>query len=138
MSVYFIHSFGHWSILRFGNPSQPAFTCSKLTIETLKQDVNDVVLVSLFFNFENISHLILVFLLLTLNMQLPTGFALICNHEENLFGRMKKTNQNWAEPVNFWYLLWRDIWTPASKVDFRRGDWGLDCLDNLHLIFRLR
>ena len=44
--------------------SQPAFTCSKLTIETLEQGVKYV-------NFEHISHLVLVFLLLTLNMQLP-------------------------------------------------------------------
>ena len=34
---------------------QPVFTCSKLTIETLEQGVN----------FEHISHLVLVFLLLT-------------------------------------------------------------------------
>ena len=53
--------------------SQPAFTCSKLRIETLEQDVkyvqsynkdNKVFIV----NFEQISHPALVFLLLTLNM----------------------------------------------------------------------
>ena len=38
--------------------TQPAFTCSKLTIETLEQGVSS----------EHISHLVLVFLLLTLNM----------------------------------------------------------------------
>ena len=38
--------------------SQPVFTCSKLTKETLEKVVN----------FEHISHLLLVFLLLTLNM----------------------------------------------------------------------
>ena len=40
----------------------PAFTCSNLTIETLEQ-----------VNFEHISHLVLVFLLLSLNMYLPAG-----------------------------------------------------------------
>ena len=40
-------------------------TCSKLTIEGV--------------NFEYISHLVLVFLLLTLNMQLPTGLMEHCN-----------------------------------------------------------
>ena len=51
--------------------SQPAFTCSKLTIETLSKEWNmikvnnkDIFIV----NFEHISHLVLVFLLLTLNM----------------------------------------------------------------------
>ena len=50
--------------------SQPVFTCSKLTIETLEQGVkyhcrrSGVFIV----NFEHISHLVLVFLLLTLNI----------------------------------------------------------------------
>ena len=52
--------------------AQPALTCSKLTIETLEQGVkkwrqwrrSGVFIV----NFEHISHLVLVFLLLTLNM----------------------------------------------------------------------
>ena len=49
---------------------QPAFTCSNLTIETLEQGVKYVQRRSGFFivNFEHISHLVLVFLLLTLNM----------------------------------------------------------------------
>ena len=60
--------------------SQPEFTCSKLTIETLEQGVNmfkvnnkdtRTTIVS----FEHISHLVLVFLLLTLNMQLPAGIV---------------------------------------------------------------
>ena len=42
-----------------------AFTCSKLTIETLEQGVKYGVFIV---NYENISHLVLVFLLLTLNM----------------------------------------------------------------------
>ena len=42
--------------------------CSKLTIKTPER---------LFVNFEHISHLVLVFLLLTLNMHLPTGTSLI-------------------------------------------------------------
>ena len=45
--------------------TQPAFTCSKLTIETQEQ----VFIV----NFKHVSHLLLVFLLLTLNEQLPAG-----------------------------------------------------------------
>ena len=51
--------------------SQPAFTCSKLTIGTLEQGVkyvqwrrSGIFIV----NFEHISHLVLLFLLLTLNM----------------------------------------------------------------------
>ena len=48
---------------------QPAFTCSKLTIETLKQGIFIV-------NFEHISQLVLVFPLLTLNMQLPADTAI--------------------------------------------------------------
>ena len=50
--------------------TQPAFTCSKLTIETLEQGVKyrqwrrfGVFIV----NFEHISHRVLVFLLLTLS-----------------------------------------------------------------------
>ena len=49
--------------------SQPTITCSKLTIETQEQGVKyghrSVVFIV---NFEHISHLNLVFLLLTLNM----------------------------------------------------------------------
>ena len=54
--------------------SQPVFTCSKLIIETLEEGVKYVQLChwrrsSIFIvNFEHISHLVLVFLLLTLNM----------------------------------------------------------------------
>ena len=44
--------------------SQWAFTCSKVTIETLEQGVKYVFIV----NFEHISHPVLVFLALTLNM----------------------------------------------------------------------
>ena len=49
--------------------TQPAVTCSKLTIETLEL-VSGVFIV----NFEHISHLALMFLLLTLNMSMPTGY----------------------------------------------------------------
>ena len=42
--------------------SQPAFTCSKLTIETLERRSSVFIV-----NFEHISHLVLVFLLLTLS-----------------------------------------------------------------------
>ena len=46
--------------------TQPTITCSKLTIETLKQGMkyrSGVFIV----NFEDISHLVLVFLMLTLS-----------------------------------------------------------------------
>ena len=68
-----------------GESSQPAFTCSKLTIETLEQGVKYVQSCSkltttvpercqwrrsgiFIVNSEYISHLVTVFLLLTLNM----------------------------------------------------------------------
>ena len=44
-------------------PTQLAITCSKLTLETLDQGVKGVFIV----NFEHISHLGLVFLLLSLS-----------------------------------------------------------------------
>ena len=50
--------------------SQPAITCSKLTIETLEQGVKYVQWCRsgvFIVNFEHISHLVLVFLLLTLS-----------------------------------------------------------------------
>ena len=69
--------------------SQPAFICSKLTIETLEEGVKYVKVIDkdtrtttmasfwyLYVNFEHISHIVLVFLLLTLNMQLPAGFRI--------------------------------------------------------------
>ena len=52
-----------------GTWTQPTFTCSNLTRETLEQGVKYVFIV----NFEHILHLVLVFLLLTLNKQLPAG-----------------------------------------------------------------
>ena len=48
--------------------AQPAFTCSKLTVETLEQGMNGRLSGVLIDNFEHIPHLTLVFLLLTLNM----------------------------------------------------------------------
>ena len=48
--------------------------CPKLTIKIPEQRHWRVFIV----NFENISHLILVYLLLNLNMQLPAGLNLIC------------------------------------------------------------
>ena len=61
--------------------SQPAFTCSKLTTERLEQGVETCSKLTIktpernrwrrfgifFVNFENISHLVLMFLLLTLS-----------------------------------------------------------------------
>ena len=56
--------------LTYLGKSQPAFTCSKSTIEALEQGVKYVQCRSGIFivNFEHISHLALVFLLLTFNM----------------------------------------------------------------------
>ena len=49
--------------------TQSAFTCSKLTIKTLEQGVKYVRRSGVFIvNLEHISHLILVFLLLTLSV----------------------------------------------------------------------
>ena len=45
--------------------SRPAFTCSKLTIETVEQWRRSGIFIV---NFEHVSHLVLVFLLLTSNM----------------------------------------------------------------------
>ena len=61
-----------WWFLTFCQ-TQPVFTCSKLTIETLEQRVKYVQRrwrrSGMFIvNFEQISHLALVFLLLTLNI----------------------------------------------------------------------
>ena len=54
-----------FSIEEIERTSQPALTCSELTIETLGQGVN---MSSVFIvNFEHMSHLVLVFLLLTLS-----------------------------------------------------------------------
>ena len=50
--------------LRFAFLSQSTITCSKLAIETLERRRSGVFIV----NFEHISHHVLVFLLLTLNM----------------------------------------------------------------------
>ena len=64
---FFFLSFIHFS----GRRTQPAFTCSKLTIKTLEQGVKYVILLYLLYfivNFEHISRLVLVFLLLTWNM----------------------------------------------------------------------
>ena len=50
--------------------TRPGITCSKLTIETLERGVKYVHGVFIV-NFEHTSHLVLVFLFLTLNMNLP-------------------------------------------------------------------
>ena len=54
---------------------EKTFTCLILTIETLEQDVVLVFLLSTF----NILHLVLGFVLLTLNMLLPAGLYTIAN-----------------------------------------------------------
>ena len=43
-------------------------------------------------NFENISHIVLVFLLLTLNMQLPAGLVLIFFTSEKVKQSFSKTS----------------------------------------------
>ena len=57
-----------WLIMCFGmKGTQPAITCSKLTIKILEQSVKYVQSSGVFIvNFEYILHLVLVFLLLTL------------------------------------------------------------------------
>ena len=77
-----ILSFGKKTLLEI-EESQPEFTCSKLTIEILRwnkewnmfkvkhEDIRTTSLASFYaftFNFEHISHLALVFLLLTLKI----------------------------------------------------------------------
>ena len=69
--------------------SQPAFTCLKLTIERQRCEINLMLTIEtperhywrrfgvFIIIFEDISHLFLVFLLLTLNMQLPVGLILM-------------------------------------------------------------
>ena len=56
------------SSLRQGLGIISAFACSKLTVETLEQGLKYVQSDVFMVNFEHISHLVLVFLLLTLNM----------------------------------------------------------------------
>ena len=53
---------------KLANTAQPAFTYSKLIIETLGVKGQWRRSGIFIFNFEQISHLVLVFLLLTLNM----------------------------------------------------------------------
>ena len=85
---------------------QLAFTCSKLTIETLEQSVKYVQVSNkdtrmmpmasfscLIVNSEHISHLALVFLLLTLNMLMPTGSGNIMPNFFVKLGRTKKNNK---------------------------------------------
>ena len=63
---------GKWCVM-INVVNQLAFTCSKSAVETtilgnnMETDVIDVVLMSLFVNFENISRIVLVFPFLTLN-----------------------------------------------------------------------
>ena len=55
-----------------------ATSCSKLAIETLEQGVKHWCRSGVFIvNFDQISHLALVFLLLTLSRQIPAGLTII-------------------------------------------------------------
>ena len=54
------------------NNSQLPFACSKITTETLEQGVKYGAFIV---NLKHISQLVLVFLSLTLNMQLPAGLT---------------------------------------------------------------
>ena len=81
-------------------PSQPAISCSKLTIETREQDCEICWKLTIkiperrhwscfsvfIVNFEHISHLFLVFLLLTLSWQMPAGLVFL------MFSGVKKWN----------------------------------------------
>ena len=60
------------------NPRTRCEVCSKLTIKPSKGRRSGVFIV----NFEHISQLVLVFLLLTLNMLLPAGNVLIISYKE--------------------------------------------------------
>ena len=53
-----------------GYQTQLAFTCSKVTIETLEQGLK-----YLCYSFEDVWHFVLVFLLLTLSRYMPAGKA---------------------------------------------------------------
>ena len=67
---------GERILIKKKRESQPAFTCSKITIETLEQGVKYVQWRSsgvFIVNFEHISRLIQVFLLLTLSNEMPAG-----------------------------------------------------------------
>ena len=55
-----------------GNTSIMCKICSKLTLKAPKQSHSGVFIV----NFQNISHIVLVFPLFTLNKQVPTGYKL--------------------------------------------------------------
>ena len=48
----------------------------KVNHKDSQNDASGVVLLSFFVNFEHISHLVLAFLLLALNMWLPTGWLM--------------------------------------------------------------
>ena len=71
VSSFLNHQFGYCAVIsmfcswksKLELATQQAVTCSKLTIETLQQGLN----------FEHIYHLILVFPLLTLSRQMPSG-----------------------------------------------------------------
>ena len=53
--------------------AQPIFTCLESTIETPEQSVKFVYCSLFIVNFEEISHIALVFVLLTSNKELTTG-----------------------------------------------------------------
>ena len=83
--------------------SYPAFTCSNLTKETLELGVKyvlvwKIVLVTLLLTLNIISHLIVVFLLLILNMYLQAG-ALIWPTSED-----KRLNQRLSKLVGFFII----------------------------------
>ena len=73
-------------MFKVNNKDTRTTLCSKLTIKTPERRQwrrSGVFIV----NFEHISHLVLVFLLLTLNMQLPAGYGL--NNQVNFSLRMR-------------------------------------------------
>ena len=64
--LWFFKSSSITAMLQFQGHTRPAITCSKLKIEKLEQGMK-YVQSTFIVNFEHISHLVLVFLLLTLS-----------------------------------------------------------------------
>ena len=76
---------------------QSAFTCSKLTIESLARRRSGVFIV----NFQHTSHLVLLFLCLTLNMWLLAVYVPVpmqpCPHSETI-----ETRMNMLQKLSLW------------------------------------
>ena len=91
--------------------SQPAITCSKLTIKTPEQRHSRHFGVFIV-NSEHISHLVLVFMLLILNMYLPAG---VTNRTKKLFDMIN--NSNYSEVKYFWCGKRCRTWTLIVSLE---------------------